>query len=429
MIRRIVVFFLMASLVLNANAQSLPSRIGQQIALVIESKVGIRGFAANDPRFGATVAAVGTAVSEIAAAAVVAGTAPAWGSVLASAAIAGAVGYGIQALANWLFNKDGTITVPGSGSSPPALASGQCYFNGGSRCYATITDAIFQGGSGFAIQYATRSEGGGTRYFYNDGLTGGSLPGTWTLHVGTSWTSSAGQAYPKVADYSQPSGYITVGTGTPAAKVDTDVMAGSTPAATKSVADALAGLTDAQKSAALPDKVIADIADAAWKQAASKPGYSGVPYSLTDPVTSADVASARVANPSVPSATVGDLAQPVSSTNPLGQTSPVTQPSTNPAASSPQVNLGDDPNIGAPTLETIPTAQQIIDPLAGLAPSLKSWVVPAHMAQCPTPSFDLFNKHIVMDQQCTMFENNRATLYNAMLVSWALIALFIILSA
>jgi hypothetical protein len=110
MIRRLFVLLLALSLCSGANAQALPSRIGAEVLAVIKAKVGARGFAANDPRFGGTLAAASTAVFEIATAVVVAGTAPAWGSVLATAAIAGAVGYGIQALANWIFNPDGTIT-------------------------------------------------------------------------------------------------------------------------------------------------------------------------------------------------------------------------------------------------------------------------------------------------------------------------------
>lgn len=433
MIRRLVLILVMLSLVANANAQALPARIGQQIAAVVKNKVGIRGFAANDPRFGATVAAVGTAVVEIGTAVVVAGTAPAWGTVLATAVIAGAVGYGIQSLANWLFNKDGTVTVSaGAGSSGPVLAAGKCYTASGSGCYGSISDAMSAMGITPGTVSGTDQYGG---YVWTTYVIFGAVPGYQYYNVKRcrppspcSYDFYTGN-WPDVSpNDSHAAKYVGLINGSPSAVQIADNAPPSAPT-TKPVAEALAALSDTDKAKPLPDQVIADLADAAWRHAANQPGYNGVPYSLTDPVTQADVAAARAANPAVPQATVGDLAEPISSSNPLGQTSPSTSPATNPAASSPQVNLGDDPNIGFPTLEATPTAQQIIDPLAGLAPSLKSWVVPAHMAECPKPAFDLFGKHIIMDQQCSMFEEHRSTLYNAMLVAWALIALFIVLSA
>lgn len=433
MMRRLVLIFVMLSVVANASAQALPARIGQQIAAVVKNKVGLRGFAANDPRFGATVAAVGTAVVEIGTAVVAAGTAPAWGTVLASAVIAGAVGYGIQVLANWLFNKDGTVTVSaGAGSSGPVLPAGKCYTAQGSGCYGSISDAMSAMGVTPGTVSGTDQYGA---YVWTTYVIFGSTPGYQYYNVKRCRAPSPCSydfytgTWPNVSPNDSDAGkFVGLIDGKPSAVKIADSAPPSAPT-TKPVVEALAALSDADKSKPLPDQVIADLADAAWRQAANQPGYTGVPYSLTDPVTQADVAAARAANPSVPQATVGDLAEPISSSNPLGQTSSPTAPATNPAASSPQVNLGDDPNIGFPTLETPPTAQQIIDPLAGLAPSLRSWVVPAHMADCPKPAFDLFNKHIVMDQQCSMLDDNRATLYNAMLVAWALIALFIVLSA
>src|SRR5476649_856628 len=122
--RRFLCFVLLLSLLTNSYAAGVPgSALGGEIASVMLYKAGIRGFAANDPRFGAALAAVGTAALEVGGAVVVAGTAPAWGTVLASAAIAGAVGYGLQALSNWLFNGNGTATVSSS-TTPPTVVGG-----------------------------------------------------------------------------------------------------------------------------------------------------------------------------------------------------------------------------------------------------------------------------------------------------------------
>jgi len=416
MMRKLVVLLLALSLSCNAFAYD-GSNIAREVASVLRGKAVARGLAASDPRVTGLVSAAGTAVTEIAVGVAVAGTAPAWGTLLASAAIAGVVGYGIQVLAGYLFNKDGTVNVPAQGAQAPQLGSGQCFRSnfGGSACWSSIIDAI-TGGTALS-NYTCGASGPKFQ------LIGSAIPGAWTLEVRNASNNNLCMAI---------SDSVWMAEGSPRSLITADAlyMPNSTPPQTQPVGDALEALPELQKGLVIPAKTIADIADAVWQHAASKPGYSGVPYSFSDPVTEADVQSDRAANPGRAVPRVGDLTSPISTTNPLAEPadSPVNDPVTNPSTQ-PQVNLGNDPVIGAPTLETIPTAQQIIDPLAGLAPSLKNWTVPAHVAECPKPAFDLFNKHIVMDQQCYLFEDNRAVLYNAMLVVWLLISLFIVLSA
>lgn len=79
--------------------------LSAEIGAVLNYKAGIRGFAVNDPRYAATLAAVGGAAEAIGVGVVAAGTAPAWGAILASAAVAGAVGYSIRnsSCGCWLF--------------------------------------------------------------------------------------------------------------------------------------------------------------------------------------------------------------------------------------------------------------------------------------------------------------------------------------
>jgi hypothetical protein len=407
-IRRLLVLLLAFSLCSGASAQALPSRIGAEVLAVIKAKVGARGFAANDPRFSGTMLAASTAVVEIATAVVVAGTAPAWGSVLASVAIAGAVGYGIQALTNWIFNGDGTVTH--TPTSTPVVIDPDAswiWFGDGSQ--------------GWPIDSSGGSMGFCTAYFKGDTIHTVASSSGFACNI-TSQFAGQGGAYPfgslgwvrRVADPNyQPAG------------------SGSTTPVTEPAAVALQALSDAEKAKPLPNKVIADIADAAFRKAASDPGYSGVPYSMSDPITEADVSAFVQANPSFAVATVGDLAQSVSTTDPLGAagSSPSTGTPTNPAASAPLVNLGSDPGIGSPSLEATPTGAQILQPLTTLMPDLKNFQVPAHQAVCPKPSFNLFGKNVVMDGQCTLFEGIRGELYNAMVVAFLLVALFIVLSA
>lgn len=94
-----------------------------------------RGFAANDPRFGATLSRASNGIAGVAgtAAAVTVGavTAPGWASIALAAGIGAVVTYavtlGIDALVNWLFRTDGKIDQ----SSSANLAYDADGFNAG----------------------------------------------------------------------------------------------------------------------------------------------------------------------------------------------------------------------------------------------------------------------------------------------------------
>lgn len=410
MIRRTFGLLLAVMLAMNAHSQALPvSRIGAEVAAVVKSKMAARGFAANDPRFGGTVSAVGAAVINIATAVVVGGTAPAWGSVLATAAIAGAVGYGIQALANWIFNPDGTVThTPSAPVYVPIPNGTWIWLSDGSKGWPLnasngsmefCKEKYPPGGAVFNLAGSSNYQCYTTSPFY---------PGTQAQPM-----SALGWLRNEPDPNYQPPG------------------SGSGQPVTAPAAQALQALSEAEKVLPLPPKVIADLANAAFRTAASQPGYSGVPYSMSDPITEADVLAFRAANPSFQPATVGDLATTISGVDPLGQSGeyPSTGTPTNPAASSPLLNLGSDPGIGAPNLEATPTGAQILNPLTKLAPDLRNFQVPSHQATCPRPSFNLFGKVVVMDGQCMLLEGVRGELYNAMVLVFVLTALFIVLSA
>src|SRR5471032_1331224 len=119
--RRLLCFLTSIAITANVSAAAPGVALSNEIAAVVQYKAALRGFSANDPRFGAALGALGTAATEIGVGVVAVGTAPAWGTILASAAVAGVIGYGLQALANWIFNKDGTLTIPASGAATPVL--------------------------------------------------------------------------------------------------------------------------------------------------------------------------------------------------------------------------------------------------------------------------------------------------------------------
>ncbi|OIQ75373.1 hypothetical protein GALL_429610 [mine drainage metagenome] len=118
----------------------------------------------------------------------------------------------------------------------------------------------------------------------------------------------------------------------------------------------------------------------------------------------------------------------------MDQTGPLTTTQPASTGTGAQVNLGPDPGVGAPTLETTPTVPQILGPLFNIMPGIKNFVVPSHQSACPTYTFHFalgswWSQEVTMTSHCTLVENNRAAITAAMLVVWTLAALFIVLTA
>lgn len=106
----------------------------------------------------------------------------------------------------------------------------------------------------------------------------------------------------------------------------------------------------------------------------------------------------------------------------------VNQPSVH-VANPVRIEAGDVPKIDIPTLESTPTAQMILKPLLNLFPGFRSWQPPAHRAECPRPTFHVFQQAVRMDAMCDIAQQNRAPIYTSMMLVFALAAVFIVLSA
>jgi hypothetical protein len=206
---------------------------------------------------------------------------------------------------------------------------------------------------------------------------------------------------------------------------------------------AVSALSQADLDKKLNPAVLAALANRAWQQAASQPGYDGLPYPQSNPITSAEVSTWTNANPQY-APSVRDFVSPNPTTTanpqpwalPTNPTATTTTPATtpnantvNPASANPQQNLGSDPATGAPQLEATPTAQQILQPVLNLVPTLRNFSASPHAGTCPKPSFSIVGKSITMEAHCTLIDNNKAVMQAAMAFAWAAIALFIILSA
>jgi beta-mannanase len=96
-----------------------------------------------------------------------------------------------------------------------------------------------------------------------------------------------------------------------------------------------------------------------------------------------------------------------------------------------KVDLGPDPGIPAPTLETPP--DDLFKPIKDLLQPWLSWQVPAHSATCPTwqaaPSISGHVFNIDLSYHCTFAEQYRSAITAAAIACWVVIAALIILSA
>lgn len=425
-----------------------PERVTRAISGVLQQGMQRRGFAANDHRFMNTVARTTPGLSTVAgstAAAVTIGavTAPAWATVAIAAGIGAVVTYaislGLDALVNWFFRDDGLIDQssdmagdrdPSSGITPGVPAWRATVWTD------RYTSHEAWGGDGYAM--AKQS------YFSRKSVWG-ETPDPNIQCRAHSATNIFCELQGAVLDMSGPPNQCAKGTF-----FATELGCAGYSFPVENVVDDRDGLTPQEAIEALPEEVLAQplnpallagLANRAWQQAASEPGYDGLPYPQSNPLTAEDAAPWLQANPEL-APTVRDFVSPNPVTNdrpnpwalPSNPTASRPTPAipnsntSNPGAENPVTNLGPDPGIGAPTLETIPTAQQIAQPILDMLPDLRGYSPSSHTGECPRPTIELYGTH-VLDAHCTLIDDNKAIIQAAMLLAWALIALFIVLSA
>jgi len=440
-VKKALLFALLFVPVFASAAPAFSAKMGQAVGGVMERKAIQRGFAANDPRFTSAVAATGAVLTAAATGVVAAAGAPLWVTVGLGALAAGAVSLALDAAVTWYFNGDGTVTYSGgtgSAGNYGQLTVGQPYWSTCSyqpwqqSCHSGATPAAAAQGYWLEITWGSGSYQNWGPPFSQCQIVDSISAQCWDP---ANKNNSLQSLYlQQNSPYGCDSGF-SYSSG----RCKTLTAPNSPPPGQQTKKPELAAddLTAEQKALPVNPKIIADIANQAWQQAAAQPGYQGLPYSYTDPVTVADVQAWQASNPgSYPS--VGDAVS--SAVNPSTGTVPVTTPGqvTNPTPGiptapegTPKLDLGIDPGIGSPNLEATPTGSQILAPITGLMPDLKNFQVPSHQGECPKPEFDIAVLHtrVRMDAQCTLFEGVRGPLYNGSLVAWIIAALFIVLSA
>jgi len=93
------------------------------------------------------------------------------------------------------------------------------------------------------------------------------------------------------------------------------------------------------------------------------------------------------------------------------------------------IDLGKNPNIEAPAIETPPTGEEILKPITGLMPEIKNINISSKDVQCPIWEFELWGNEYSIDAHCTLLEEIRPILKTVFMLIWGVISLRIILTA
>ena len=422
----------------QANAQALPANlIGNVLADGVVQTLIARGFAANDPRILSTVQAISVDAVSVSASAGAGGT---WLGTMGSLSPVVLTGIAVGAGLIWYFGNNGLtyLAPPGSTTSNPVFSNGTvvsspCWFITGGGCFGSPQESLSYLFSLTVAMYPTASYGvpsltqnSSTQYTatYNYSIPPLYLNNSSGSKVITSMTATL--ACPA------GSGYVTTAGGCVSAKLSASPYAGA-PVVGVSLAVADANLPSNVQNAAITPDVLAELLNRVWKDAAGKTNYPGVPWSAARPTVSTDFTPYQNSNPSSAWPLTSGLTGTVPSTGITpNSSSPVNNPNAStPAASAPQVNLGTDPGITSPVLDAAPTG--IFAPIQLLMSGWTNWSVPAHQGICPTwnvsPSISGHVFNINITEQCVLAEQYRAQIATAAMLSWIVIAVFIVLSA
>ena len=447
--RFVVVLIMVFSLsnYVNATTLSEPAYANMQRAMggIMNEAAAARGFSLSDPRVYNTMYGMGTAATAAVATAgaglLIGGTAPAWGTVLAVAAISGGVSYavslGADALYKWAFGTPAATPITITGPQTSNAGSLTIFPQGqGIQMNTGVANSINQ-----PYTYITTN----APYYYTTTIYSTTVytnpqAGTYTLWM--TWTYNGTLYYvwttPTTSSVSPcPAGYNYI-----SALSQCQTTATQITTSLQTLTQAVNNLSTAEQAQAVNADAMAKMLNYLWQQAAAQPGYAGLPYPASNPVTTDEINNWYAANPTA-TPTVGGLVTAVpsgsngfapSTTQTTGTAiapaiSPNSPAATTPGGTTAEINLGSDPGTPSPTLEQTPTAPMILAPILALLPDLRSYAVPSHNGTCPTPSISLYGQTLTMSEQCTFVEQYRSIIYGAALAAFAIAALFILLGA
>ncbi|RZI43726.1 hypothetical protein EGT07_08130 [Herbaspirillum sp. HC18] len=422
-------------------------KVNGAISGILYNKLSAMGFGGQANLYDATAMAVigtfGAALLQsygsaaVASGSVLAGAPVLWLPALGGLAVGASAGVGLylaaNGLTNWLFKPDGTVsTSVSSGALVGGMSARFSNCGIGASIWGGSVTAI--GGACFPLIQAAMASA--KSFACNDS---------------NGWCSvyDSGGSY-IVVQFQAVSGTVPAGVncGSGIYNASNGSCSALPLSAPTSIASAIASIPQSDTGKPLNPQILAGAVNQAWQNAAAKPGYQGIPYDPTVPVTVSDVAAWQAAHatdyPTVQSAIApiapgavapfaGTVSVPSSAATSGTGTETVTgtgvgvQPVD--VVNKVSVDLGADPGITFPGLEAIPTTPQILDPLFSLLPSLRTYSVPDHTATCPTATLNLFNGTQSFDAHCNLLEQVHGIVAACMLAVWALVSLRVTLSA
>ncbi|WP_304349395.1 hypothetical protein [Comamonas testosteroni] len=199
----------------------------------------------------------------------------------------------------------------------------------------------------------------------------------------------------------------------------------------------LSKLSTADKATAVSSTDLSNLTNAIL-QSLNQSGYQNAPMTTPADFTNANVSveqalspitQAQVDTAAVPATST--VAQPSTTATTSTSTTTTTDPSTGATTTTVNVNakvdLGADPGIGMPTLESTPTAQSILDPIFNLMPRTFTLVGP--QGSCPNPTIVLLGHSYNFDMMCNILNQQAGVIAGIMLFAFTIAAIKIVLSA
>ncbi|WP_233960938.1 hypothetical protein [Pectobacterium versatile] len=192
------------------------------------------------------------------------------------------------------------------------------------------------------------------------------------------------------------------------------------PEITPTAADITPEQQEKLQQTALNAQQLADTLNALLLDAASQPGYEGIPVTSSNPLISArDILDAAVSvGRSSPSQ--AEWTTPWSDLQPETQTQPEPNPDPNPQPEPPAV---------PPELESAPDGKTVLAPLIGAFPEWRDFSIGSRGAQCPTAEFTIWDANFSVDSHCGLIEENRELIKIFCLICWAFAAFRRVMSA
>lgn len=175
----------------------------------------------------------------------------------------------------------------------------------------------------------------------------------------------------------------------------------------------------------ISDQVIADLTNDIWSEMASSPGYDGVPYQFSNPVTPTDVANTGN------TVTVNDFVTVYEITvNNEGDTAINNENifEETPETTVNETDFGPDPGIGSPEIETV-DASSVLNPILSLLPDFRNFSFTEGNGCCPELRIVTYFFDVSTTTHCELWQIVKPIIHLTMTIVWLFFGIRIVLEA